>query len=86
MSDAETIRCSWCGKARKLSAYNGCAAWHPALEGICQWCRATETRRNGTADHASEWVAKELDMQRQADEIESILKGKHLRDGEEEAE
>lgn len=49
MSDPETIRCVWCGKARKPSAYAGCAAWHPAVEGICQWCRGVETRKNGKA-------------------------------------
>ena len=47
MSEAETIRCDWCGKARKPSAYAGDDA--AGLIDICQWCRGTETRRNGTA-------------------------------------
>lgn len=73
MSDDDKIRCDWCGKARKPSAYAGddmCVH----LTNVCQWCRGVETRRNGTADHAQKWVAKELDLQRQADQIEAILK------------
>ena len=87
MSDAETIRCNWCSKPRKPSAYAGDFEF-PGLVDICQWCRGVETRR--TRGQSPEWVmtwmAKELDLQGQADEIEAILKGKHLRDGEEEAE
>ena len=48
MSDDETIRCDWCGKARKPNAYAG-DDWLPGLVDICQWCRGVETRRNGTA-------------------------------------
>jgi hypothetical protein len=40
-------RCDWCGKARKPSAYAGDDV--AGLIDICQWCRGTETRRNGTA-------------------------------------
>lgn len=79
----QTIRCNWCSKLRKPSAYAGDFEF-PGLVDICQWCRGVETRRNGTADRTSEWVAKELNLQRQADEIEAILKGKPLRDGEKE--
>ena len=85
MSEPETIRCNWCGKSRKPSAYAGDCEF-PGLVDICQWCRGVETRRNGAKDRTSEWVAKELDLQRQADQIERILKGKPLRDEEEEAE
>lgn len=46
MSDAETIRCNWCSKARKPSAYAGDFEF-PGLVDICQWCRGVETRRNG---------------------------------------
>jgi hypothetical protein len=73
MSEAETIRCNWCGKARRPSAYAGDFEF-PGMVDICQYCRGVETRRNGTADRTSEWVAKELDLQRQADQIEAILK------------
>jgi hypothetical protein len=48
VSDGETIRCDWCGKARKPSAYAGDTEF-PGLIDICQYCRGTETRRNGTA-------------------------------------
>ena len=48
MSEGETIRCNWCGKARKPSAYAGDFEM-PGLIDICQWCRGAETRRNGTA-------------------------------------
>lgn len=76
MSDDETIRCTWCGKARKPSAYAGDDTF-PRLINICQWCRAKETRRNnGTADYARRWAANQMDLQRQADQIEGILKGK----------
>ncbi len=48
MSEDDKIRCDWCGKARKPSAYAGdemCVH----LTNVCQWCRGVETRRNGTA-------------------------------------
>ena len=48
MSEDDTIRCTWCGKSRRPSAYAGDFAF-PGLIDICQWCRACETRRNGTA-------------------------------------
>ena len=48
MSEAETIRCNWCSKPRKPSAYAGDFEF-PGLVDICQWCRGTETRRNGKA-------------------------------------
>ena len=48
MSEDETIRCEWCSKARKPSAYAGDDVL-PGLIDICQWCRGVETRRNGTA-------------------------------------
>ena len=48
MNEPEAIRCNWCGKARKPSAYAGDDAF-PGLIDICQWCRGVETRRNGTA-------------------------------------
>ena len=48
MSEAETIRCNWCGKARRPSAYAGDDHF-PRLLDICQWCRGVETRRNGKA-------------------------------------
>lgn len=86
MSEAETIRCSWCGKARKPSAYAGDDHF-PRLADICQWCRGVETRRarGEEPEWVEIWLAKELDLQGQADQIEQVLKGKHLRDGEEEA-
>lgn len=48
MIDAETIRCNWCGKSRRPSAYAGDDTL-PGLVDICQWCRGVETRRNGKA-------------------------------------
>ena len=83
MSEAETIRCNGCGKARKPSAYAGDVEF-PGLVDICQYCRGVETRRTRgqAAEWAKKWVAKEMDLQRQADQIEAILKGKPLRDGE----
>ena len=48
MNEPDTIRCDWCGKARKPSAYARDYEF-PGLIDICQWCRGTETRRNGTA-------------------------------------
>lgn len=48
MSEAETIRCNWCGRSRKPSAYAGDCEF-PGLVDICQWCRGVETRRNGRA-------------------------------------
>lgn len=48
MSEDDKIRCDWCGKARKPSAYSGdemCVH----LTKVCAWCRGVETRRNGTA-------------------------------------
>ncbi len=47
MSDDDKIRCDWCGKARKPSAYDGNEM--ALLMDVCQWCRGVETRRNGTA-------------------------------------
>jgi len=47
VSEPNTIRCNWCGKARKPNAYAGDDV--AGLIDICQWCRGTETRRNGTA-------------------------------------
>ena len=47
MKKPKTIRCTWCGKARKPNAYAGDDA--AGLIDICQWCRAVEARRNGTA-------------------------------------
>lgn len=73
--NGQRIFCSWCGRARKPSAYAGDDTF-PGLVDICQWCRGVETRRNGAADRTTEWVAKELDLQRQADKIERILKAK----------
>jgi len=52
MSEAETIRCSWCGCARKPSAYAGDMEF-PGLVDICQWCRGVETRRNGARTHGN---------------------------------
>ena len=72
MNEPETIRCDWCRKARKPSAYAGDDKAHLMI--VCAWCRGVETRRNGTADHARKWMAKEMDLQRQADQIEAILK------------
>ena len=46
MSEPETIRCNWCGRSRKPSAYAGDDHF-PRLLDICQWCRGVETRRNG---------------------------------------
>jgi hypothetical protein len=46
MSDDDKIRCAWCGKARRPSAYAGDDV--AGLIDICQWCRGVETRRNGT--------------------------------------
>jgi hypothetical protein len=51
MKKPKTIRCTWCGKARKPSAYAGDDTF-PGLIDICQWCRAVESRRNGTAKKA----------------------------------
>lgn len=48
MSEPETIRCNWCGRSRKPSAYAGDDHF-PGLLDICQWCRGVETRRNGMA-------------------------------------
>ena len=48
MSEDDKIRCDWCGRSRKPNAYAGdemCVH----LTNVCQWCRACETRRNGTA-------------------------------------
>jgi hypothetical protein len=44
------VRCSWCGKSRKPSAYAGDCEF-PGLVDICQWCRGVETRRNGAKSH-----------------------------------
>jgi hypothetical protein len=44
----KTIRCTWCGKARRPNAYAGDFTF-PGLIDICQWCRGVEARRNGTA-------------------------------------
>jgi len=78
MSDAETIRCNWCGKARKPSAYAGDDAF-PGLVDICQWCRATETRnaRGKAKPEPGEWGNTVYPLQ---------FAGKRLRDGEEGAE
>jgi len=46
VSDDNKIRCDWCGKARKSSAYAGDDKTH--LMFVCAWCRGVETRRNGT--------------------------------------
>ena len=48
MSEPETIRCNWCGRSRKPSAYAGDDHF-PRLLDICQWCRGVETRQNGKA-------------------------------------
>jgi len=74
MSEAETIRCSWCGKARKPSAYAGDDHF-PRLLDICQWCRARETRnaRGKAKPEPGEWVNTVYPLQ---------FTGKHLRDGE----
>jgi hypothetical protein len=45
--DCANRRCDWCGRSRKPSAYAGDDV--AGLIDICQWCRGTETRRNGTA-------------------------------------
>ena len=50
MSEPETIRCNWCGKSRKPSAYAGDDHF-PRLLDICQYCRGVETRRNGAKSH-----------------------------------
>jgi len=61
VSNGETIRCNWCSKPRKPSAYAGDCEF-PGLVDICQWCRGVETRRNGAKPHgngpprADEWV------------------------------
>jgi len=77
MSATETIRCNWCGKARKPSAYAGDFEF-PGLVDICQWCRGVETRK--TRGEAPEWVRKWTNdtvlFLRESDEIERILKGK----------
>ncbi len=48
MKNPKTIRCTWCGEARKPSAYAGDFAF-PGLMKICQWCRGVEARRIGKA-------------------------------------
>ena len=58
MSEPETIRCNWCGKSRKPSAYAGDCEF-PGLVNICQWCRGVETKRNGAKPHV--FVCGELD-------------------------
>ena len=87
MSEDETIRCNWCSKPRKPSAYAGDDHF-PRLLDICQWCRAAETRK--TRGEAPEWVRKWTNdtvlFLRESDKIEATLKGKPLRDSEEEAE
>ena len=57
MSEAETIRCNWCSKPRKPSAYAGDFEF-PGLVDICQWCRARETRnaRGKAKPEPGEWV------------------------------
>ena len=52
MSAPETIRCNWCGKSRKPSAYAGDCEF-PGLVDICQYCRGVETRRNGAKSHGN---------------------------------
>ena len=46
------VRCSWCLKPRKPSAYAGDCEF-PGLVDICQWCRGVETRRNGVKSNGN---------------------------------
>ena len=75
--ECANVRCSWCGRARKPSAYAGDFEF-PGLVNICQWCRARETRnaRGKAKPKPGEWVDRVYPLQ---------FAGKHLRDGEEEA-
>ena len=50
--DCANVRCSWCGRARKPSAYAGDDHF-PRLLDICQWCRGVETRRNGAKSNGN---------------------------------
>ena len=73
MSEPKTVRCAWCSKARKLSAYDGNEM--ALLMDVCQWCRGVETRRTrGTAAPPSKWVRDAVEFLRESDQIEGILK------------